>query len=137
MLQPARRKYRKEFRGSMGGVATRTNELSYGDYGIKTEERGWLSANEIESARRTITHHTKRVGKFFLRVFPHKPIGHKTPGARMGSGKSDVSGYVAVVKPGQILMELSGVTRAVAAEAIRLAGHKLSVKTKLVAKENV
>ncbi len=120
----------------MGGVATRTNELSYGEFGIKTLESGWLSANEIESARRTITHHTKRVGKFFLRVFPHKPIGHKTPGARMGSGKSDVSGYVAVAKPGQILMELSGVTREVAMEAIRLAGHKLSVKTKFIEKEN-
>lgn len=136
MLQPARRKYRKEFRGTMSGVATRSNELDYGEYGIKTQECGWLSAAEIESARRTITHHTKRVGKFFLRVFPHKPIGWKTPGARMGSGKSDVSGYVAVVKPGQILMELSGVPREVAAEAIRLASHKLSVKTKFVEKEN-
>ncbi|HEX9008605.1 MAG TPA: 50S ribosomal protein L16 [Patescibacteria group bacterium] len=136
MLQPARRKYRKEFRGTMSGVATRSNELSYGDFGIKTQECGWLSAAEIESARRTITHHTKRVGKFFLRVFPHKPIGWKTPGARMGSGKSDVSGYVAVVKPGQILMEVSGVSREVAAEAIRLASHKLSVKTKFIEKEN-
>ena len=136
MLQPARRKYRKEFRGKMGGVATRSNELDYGEFGIKTQECGWLSAAEIESARRTITHHTKRVGKFFLRVFPHKPIGWKTPGARMGSGKSDVSGYVAVVKPGQILMEISGVTREVAAEAIRLASHKLSVKTKFIEKEN-
>jgi large subunit ribosomal protein L16 len=120
----------------MGGVATRTAELSYGEFGIKTEECGWLSANEIESARRTITHATKRVGKFFLRVFPHKPIGHKTPGARMGSGKSDVGGYVAVVKPGMILMELSGVTKEVAAEAIRLAGHKLSVKTRFIQKDN-
>ena len=136
MLQPARRKYRKEFRGTMSGIATRSNELSYGDFGIKTQECGWLSAAEIESARRTITHHTKRVGKFFLRVFPHKPIGWKTPGARMGSGKSDVSGYVAVVKPGQILMEVSGVSREVAAEAIRLASHKLSVKTKFIEKEN-
>ena len=136
MLQPARRKYRKEFRGTMSGVATRSNELSYGDFGIKTQECGWLSAAEIESARRTITHHTKRVGKFFLRVFPHKPIGWKTPGARMGSGKSDVSGYVAVVKPGQILMEVSGVTREVAAEAIRLASHKLSVRTKFIEKDN-
>jgi len=136
MLQPARRKYRKEFRGTMSGIATRSSSLSYGDYGIKTQECGWLSAAEIESARRTITHHTKRVGKFFLRVFPHKPIGWKTPGARMGSGKSDVSGYVAVVKPGQILMEISGVSREIAAEAIRLASHKLSVKTKFIEKDN-
>lgn len=136
MLQPARRKYRKEFRGTMSGVATRSNTLDYGEYGIKTQECGWLSAAEIESARRTITHHTKRMGKFFLRVFPHKPIGWKTPGARMGSGKSDVSGYVAVVKPGQILMEISGVSREVAAEAIRLASHKISVKTKFIEKDN-
>lgn len=136
MLQPARRKYRKEFRGTMSGVATRSNALSYGDFGIKTQECGWLSAAEIESARRTITHHTKRVGKFFLRVFPHKPITNKVAGARMGSGKADISGYVAVVKPGQILMEISGVPREVAAEAIRLAGHKLSVKTKFIEKDN-
>ena len=136
MLQPARRKYRKEFRGTMSGKATRNNTLSYGDFGIKTQECGWISAAEIESARRTITHHTKRVGKFFLRVFPHKPITNKVAGARMGSGKADISGYVAVVKPGQILMEISGVSREVAAEAIRLAGHKLSVKTKFIAKNN-
>lgn len=136
MLQPARRKYRKEFRGTRKGVATRSNSLSYGDYGIKTQESGWLSAAEIESARRTITHHTKRVGKFFLRVFPHKPITNKAAGARMGSGKADISGYVAVVKPGQIIMEISGVPREVAAEAIRLASHKISVKTKFVEKNN-
>ncbi|KKU00397.1 MAG: 50S ribosomal protein L16 [Candidatus Collierbacteria bacterium GW2011_GWC2_45_15] len=136
MLQPARRKYRKEFRGTMSGIATRSNTLSYGDFGIKTQECGWLSAAEIESARRTITHHTKRVGKFFLRVFPHKPITNKVAGARMGSGKADISGYVAVVKPGQILMEISGVSREIAAEAIRLASHKLSVKTKFIEKNN-
>ncbi|KKT39434.1 MAG: 50S ribosomal protein L16 [Candidatus Collierbacteria bacterium GW2011_GWF1_44_12] len=151
MLQPARRKYRKEFRGTMSGIATRSNTLSYGDFGIKTQECGWLSAAEIESARRTITHHTKRVGKsarrtithhtkrvgkFFLRVFPHKPITNKVAGARMGSGKADISGYVAVVKPGQILMEISGVSREIASEAIRLASHKLSVKTKFIEKNN-
>ena len=136
MLQPARRKYRKEFRGTMSGIATRSAILSYGDFGIKAQECGWVSAAEIESARRTITHHTKRMGKFFLRVFPHKPITNKVAGARMGSGKADISGYVAVVKPGQILMEVSGVSRETAAEAIRLAGHKLSVKTKFVEKEN-
>lgn len=136
MLQPARRKYRKEFRGTMKGIATKTNEINYGEYGIKAQECGWVSAAQIESARRTVTHHTKRVGRFFLRVFPHKPIGWKTPGARMGSGKSDVSAYVAVIKPGQILMEISGVTRETAMEAFRLAGHKLSVKTKFIEKDN-
>ena len=137
MLQPARRKYRKEFRGTMSGKSSRCSRLSYGDFGIKALECGWVNAAEIESARRTITHHTKRAGRFFLRVFPHKPITNKVAGARMGSGKADISGYVAVVRPGQILMEVSGVSREVAAEAIRLAGHKLSVKTKLVSKENV
>src|SRR3989344_1883306 len=132
MLQPARRKYRKEFRGTMSGKATRNNTLSYGDFGIKTQECGWISAAEIESARRTITHHTKRVGKFFLRVFPHKPITNKVAGARMGSGKADISGYVAVVRPGNVLFELSGVSPEIAKEAMRLASHKLSVLTKFI-----
>lgn len=137
MLQPARRKYRKEFRGTMAGVATRATALNFGDYGLKTMECGWLSAAEIESARRTLTHHTKRLGRFYLRVFPHKPITKKAAGARMGSGKADISGYVAVVRPGQILMEVVGVPRAIAQEAMRLAGHKLSVKTKFIEKIHV
>lgn len=134
MLQPSRRKYRKEFRGSMSGLATRGNELTFGEYGIKATSCGWVSAAEIESARRTITHHTKRVGKLFTRIFPHKPFTKKAAGARMGSGKADIAGYVAVIKPGQILFELTGVKRATAHEAIRLASHKLSVSTKFVEK---
>ena len=120
----------------MDGIATRGATVAFGEYGLKVIESSWITSAEIEAARRTITHHTKRVGKFFLRVFPHKPITNKVAGARMGSGKADISGYVAVVKPGQILMEVSGVSRDTAAEAIRLAGHKLSVKTKLITKGN-
>lgn len=132
MLQPAKSKYRKQFRGSMKGNAQRGNYLAFGEYGIKAMSGGWVTAAQIESARRTITHATKRQGKLFLRVFPHKPYTKKGAGARMGSGKADIHGYVAVIRPGAVLFELSGVELAVAQEAIRLAGHKLSVKTKFI-----
>lgn len=132
MLQPARRKYRKEFRGSMGGVATRGATLAFGDFGLKATTCGWVSAAQIESARRTITHHTKRVGRLYLRVFPHKPITKKAAGSRMGSGKADIDTYVAVIRPGVILFELAGVTEVMAKEAMRLAAHKLSVTTKFI-----
>lgn len=134
MLQPARRKYRKEFRGTMKGMAGRGNHISFGEFGLKALECGWVSAAQLESARRTITHHTKRVGRLYLRVFPHKPITNKAAGARMGSGKADISGYVAVIRPGVILFELSGVSKEVAEEAMRLAAHKLSVMTKFIEK---
>lgn len=132
MLQPAKRKYRKEFRGSMKGNAQRGNYLAFGDFGIKALSGGWVTAAQIESARRTITHATKRQGKLYLRIFPHKPYTKKSAGARMGSGKADIHGYVAVVRPGAVLFELSGVELPVAQEAMRLAGHKLSVKTKFI-----
>jgi large subunit ribosomal protein L16 len=132
MLQPAKRKYRKEFRGSMKGNAQRGNYLAFGDFGIKALSGGWVTSAQIESARRTITHATKRQGKLYLRVFPHKPYTKKGAGARMGSGKADIHGYVAVIRPGAVLFELSGVDLATAQEAMRLAGHKLSVKTKFI-----
>lgn len=134
MLQPSRRKYRKEFRGSIKGMSNRGHQLSFGDFGIKATSGGWLTAAEIESARRTITHHTKRFGKLFLRVFPHKPYTQKSAGARMGSGKADIKGYVAVIKPGRILFEISGVPEKMAKEAFRLAGCKLSLSTKFMSK---
>ena len=134
MLQPARRKYRKEFRGSMKGNSGRGNKLAFGEYGIKEMTGGWLKSEEIESARRTITHHTKRLGKLYFRVFPHKPYTGKSAGSRMGSGKADIKGYVAVVRPGRILFELSGVPESVAKEAFRLAGHKISLGTKFITK---
>ncbi len=135
MLQPSRRKYRKEFRGTMTGVANRGNRLSFGEFGLKALQCGWVSAAEIESARRTITHHTKRLGRIYLRVFPHKPITKKAAGARMGSGKADIEGYVAVIRPGSVLFELAGVTEEMAKEALRLAAHKLSITTKFITKD--
>jgi len=132
MLQPAKRKYRKEFRGSMKGNAQRGNYLAFGDFGIKALSGGWVTSAQLESARRTITHATKRQGKLYLRVFPHKPYTKKSAGARMGSGKADIHGYVAIIRPGAVLFELSGVDLATAQEAVRLAGHKLSVKTKFI-----
>jgi len=134
MLQPSRRKYRKEFRGTMTGTAVRGSTIAFGEYGLKALECGWVSAAQIESARRTITHHTKRIGRVYLRVFPHKPITKKAAGARMGSGKADIAGYVAVIRPGNVLFELSGVSPEIAKEAMRLASHKLSVLTKFIVK---
>ncbi|MBI3954509.1 50S ribosomal protein L16 [Candidatus Collierbacteria bacterium] len=136
MLQPSRRKYRKEFRGTMAGVSGRGHRLAFGDFGLKAMGCGWVSAAEIESARRTITHHTKRLGKIYLRVFPHKPITKKAAGARMGSGKADIHAYVAVIKPGTILFELAGIPKDMATEAMRLAAHKISVPTKFIAKDH-
>lgn len=119
----------------MGGVATRGAILAFGDYGLKALSCGWVSAAQIESARRTITHHTKRVGRLYLRVFPHKPITKKAAGSRMGSGKADIDSYVAVIKPGVILFELAGVSEELAKEAFRLAAHKISVTTKFIKTE--
>ncbi len=132
MLQPKKSKYRKSFRGKRHGLATRGAEVSFGDFGLKAVENGWLTARQIESARRTITHHTKRVGKLWLRVFPHQPITKKAAGAKMGSGKGDIETYVAVIKPGRVLFELAGVSEAVAREAFRKASHKIPMQTKFV-----
>lgn len=119
----------------MKGVAIRGSRIAFGEYGLKALECGWVSAAQIESARRTITHHTKRLGRLYMRIFPHKPITKKAAGARMGSGKADIHSYVAVIRPGVILFELSGVTPAMAKEAMRLASHKLSVMTKFITKQ--
>lgn len=132
MLQPKKRKYRKEFRGKRAGVSTRGAEVSFGDYGLKALENGWLTSNHIESARRTITHHTKRFGKLWVRVFPHKPITKKAAGAKMGSGKGDIDKYTSVIKPGRVLFELGGVPEDVAREAFRKAAHKLPMATRVV-----
>ena len=118
----------------MKGLSNRGHELAFGEYGIKAVTGGWLSAAQIESSRRTITHHTKRQGKLYFRIFPHKPYTQKSAGARMGSGKADIKGYVAVIRPGRILFELSGVPEEVAKEAFRLAGHKISLTTKFISK---
>lgn len=132
MMQPKKRKYRKEFRGSMPGMSLRGATLSFGEFGLKATSRGWVNGREIESARRTISHYTKRTGRVFIRIFPHKPYTGRPAGSRMGSGKGDIQGYVAVVTPGRILFEIAGVTKETALEALRLAGHKISVRTRFV-----
>jgi len=135
MLQPRKTKYRKQFRGKMKGISSRGTTLAFGDYGLKSLGRAWLTAKQIEAARVAITHYTKRVGKIWLRVFPDKPVTSKGLGVGMGAGKGDVVGWVAVVTPGRIIFELGGVTPEVAYEALRRAAAKLPFKTKIVSKE--
>ncbi len=132
MMQPKKSKHRKEFRGKMSGIATRCNSVSFGDFGLKVIESSWITSAEIESARRTITHHTKRGGKLWLRIFPHKPLTHKTAGAKMGSGKGDIDKYTAVVKRGTVVFELGSTDEATAREAFRKAASKLPVLTRFV-----
>ena len=134
MLQPKRAKYRKQFRGKRRGMTTRGTEVDFGDYGLKAVSAGWLSARELEAARKKITFMTKRAGKYWIRVFPDKPVTKKPVGVKMGSGKGAVDSYVAVVKPGMVLFELGGVTEEIARTAFDKAGHKLSIKTAFVEK---
>jgi large subunit ribosomal protein L16 len=136
MLQPARRKYRKEQKGRNKGVATVGNKVSFGEYGLMAEEVCWLTSRQIEAARRAMTHHIKRGGRIWIRVFPDKPVTKKPAEVRMGSGKGAPDHWVAVVKPGRVMFEMSGVPEAVAREAMRLASHKLPIQTKFVAKES-
>lgn len=134
MLQPKKRKYRKDFRGKMGGVASANNTIAFGDYAIKSTQCGWIESRQIEAARRAITGSIKRKGKVWIKIFPHKPYTSKGTNSKMIAGKGDIEGYVAVVRPGTILFEIGGVDRDTAKEALRLASHKLSVKTKFVSK---
>lgn len=135
MLEPRKEKYRKQFRGRMKGKSVRGSTLTFGDYGLKSLGRGWLTARQIEAARKAITHQTKRQGKVWIRVFPDKPVTKKPAGVRMGSGKGAVDHHVAVVTPGRIIFELAGVDEVMANEAIKRAGAKLPFKTKFVKKE--
>ena len=134
MLQPKKRKYRKEFRGTMKGFSQRGNYVAYGEFGLKALDRAWVTARQIEAARRAISHHTKRAGKTFIRIFPHKPITDRPAGSRMGSGKGDISQYVAVITPGRVLFELAGVDEATASKALKSAANKLPIKTKIIAR---
>lgn len=134
MLAPKRAKYRKQFRNKMKGLATRGTNLVFGSVGLKSLESAWITARQIEAARRAMTHYTKRGGRIWIRIFPDKPITKKPAETRMGSGKGDVDQYVAVVKPGTILFEMGAVPQETAQEAIRLAAHKLPIKTKLITK---
>ncbi|HBB64789.1 50S ribosomal protein L16 [candidate division WS6 bacterium RIFOXYD1_FULL_33_8] len=137
MLQPKIRKHRKEFRGKMGGIASANNTITFGEYGLKSMECGWIKSREIESARKAITSSIKRKGKVWIKIFPHKPYTQKGTNSKMIAGKGEVEGYVAVVNPGTVLFEVSGVPREAAMEAMRLASHKLSVKTKFISKREI
>lgn len=132
LLQPKRTKHRKTFRGKRGGVATRGTSLAFGSFGLKAMEAGWISARQLEAARRAMAHFTQRGGRIWIRVFPDKPITKHPAESRMGSGKGDVEGYVAVVKPGSLIFEIGAVAKEVAEEALRLAAHKLPIETKFV-----
>lgn len=124
-------------RRTMKGNATRGTRLSFGDFGLLSTGTGWISSRQIESARRAITHYTARGGRIWIRIFPDKPVSKKPPEVRMGGGKGDTAEYVATVKPGRMLFEMSGVTKIMAQEALRRASHKLSVKTRIVVKGEV
>lgn len=134
LLQPKRTKHRKQFRGVRTGVATRGNSLAFGTFGLKAIEAGWITARQLEAARRAMAHFTQRGGRIWIRIFPDKPITKHPAESRMGSGKGDVEGYVAVVKPGQFIFEMGAVTDIIAQEALRLAAHKLPIHTKFVGK---
>tara|TARA_B100000925_G_scaffold193952_1_gene146837 strand:- start:422 stop:835 length:414 start_codon:yes stop_codon:yes gene_type:complete len=137
MLMPKKTKYRKSFRGRRKGNSKGGNVVTFGDFGLQAVETSYVTARQIEAARITITRTMKRGGKVWINIFPHKPITKKPAEVRMGSGKGNVEYYVAVVKPGRILFEISGVSEDVAREAMRKAGHKLPMKTKLVMRDNL
>ena len=136
MLMPKRAKYRKVHRGRMTGVASRGNKVSYGEWGIQAMEPGWITGNQIEAARVAMTRYTKRGGKVWIKIFPDKPVSAKALGTRMGSGKGAPEYWVAVVKAQKVMFEIGGVDEAVAREALRLAQHKLPIKTKIVKRED-
>ena len=135
MLMPKRVKFRRVQRGRMKGKASRGTTLAYGKYGLVATEPAWISSVQIEAARIAMTRYIKRGGKVWIKIFPDKPITEKPAETRMGSGKGSVEYWVAVVKPGRIMFEMDGVAEDVAKEAMRLAGHKLPVKTKFIVKE--
>ena len=132
MLMPKRSKWRKVMRGRMKGKALRGAEVSFGEYGLQALEPGWVTARQIEAARRSIVREMKRRGKIWIRIFPAKPFTHKPPETRMGSGKGNVEYYVAVVKPGRVMFEVGGLPAEIAVAALKSAQSKFSIKTKVV-----
>ena len=137
MLSPKRTKFRKQHRGRMKGKAFRNNKISFGDYALQSQECGWITSRQIEATRRTITRAMKRSGKLWITIFPDKPITARAAESRMGSGKGAVDYWVAVVKPGTIMFELSGVSVDLARKAMTLASYKLPVKTKFITREDI
>ena len=136
MLLPKRVKYRRVHRGRMTGKATRGNKIAYGEFGLQALEPGWITSNQIEAARIAMTRYTKRGGQVWIKIFPDKPVTKKPAETRMGSGKGSPEFWVSVVKPGRVLFEIAGVPEETAREALRLAGHKLPLKTKFVTRED-
>ncbi len=136
MLMPKRVLHRKQQRGRMKGKAQRGNFLAYGDYGLVALQPGWITSNQIEAARQTMTRTTKRGGNVWIKIFPDKPVTAKPAETRMGSGKGAPEYWVAVVKPGRVLFEMAGIDESLAKEALRLAGHKLPIKTKIITKQD-
>ncbi|MEW6498704.1 MAG: 50S ribosomal protein L16 [Cyanobacteriota bacterium] len=135
MLSPKRTKFRKQQRGRMTGIATRGNDINFGDFGLQATEPCWITARQIEASRRAMTRYIRRGGKIWIRVFPDKPVTQRAAETRMGSGKGSPEFWVAVVKPGRILFEIAGVPEATAREAMRLAANKLPIKTKFITRE--
>ena len=136
MLMPKRVKRRRVFRGRMKGKAMRGNFLAYGDFGLVATEPSWITSQQIEAARIALTRYTKRGGQVWIKIFPDKPVTEKPAETRLGSGKGSPEYWVAVVKPGRVLFEIAGVPEDVAREALRLASHKLPLKTKILARED-
>ena len=134
MLMPKRVKRRKQFRGTMAGKALRGDKITYGEYGIVALEPAWIKSNQIEAARIAMTRYVKRNGKVWIKIFPDKSVTMRAADSRMGSGKGSPEYWVAVVKPGRVMFEIAGVSEEVAREALRLASHKLPIKTKIIAR---
>ena len=132
MLQPKRTKFRKQQKGRIRGKATRGSKLSFGDFGLQAAEGGRMTARQIEAARVAMTRHAKRGGKIWIRVFPDKPVSKRPPETRMGKGKGNPDAWVAVVRAGRVLYEMEGVSRELAREALRLASHKISIRTRII-----
>ena len=137
MLMPKRTKHRKQFRGSMAGKALRGNRITYGDFGLIATTPAWVKSNQIEAARVAMTRYIKRGGKVWIKIFPDKPVTANPAETRMGSGKGTLEYWVAVVKPGRVMFEISGVPEETAREALRLATHKLPVKCKIVSRADL
>jgi large subunit ribosomal protein L16 len=134
MLSPKRTKYRKHHRGQLNGKASRGNKIAYGDFALQALEPCWITSRQIESGRRVLTRYVRRTGKLWIRIFPDKPVTMRPDGSRMGSGKGAPSYWVAVVKPGKIIYEITGLNEQVARNALRIASYKMPVKTKFLAK---
>jgi large subunit ribosomal protein L16 len=137
MLMPKRVKYRKQMRGRMKGKALRGAEVTYGDFGLQALEPGWVSARQIEAARRSLVHQMKRRGKVWIRIFPDKPITHRAAESRMGKGKGAVEYWAAVVKPGRVMFEVAGLENKAAIIVLKQAAYKFSIKTRVVAREDL